>query len=139
MQVANWMKIPTVIQEQNSYPGITNKLLAKKAKSICVAYSGLERFFPMNVIHITGNTVREDILDISNKRTVAISNYNLDATKKTLVVLGGSLGARAINVLIEKNLDFFKQNNIQVLRHLFQRSRQCLRQRPKLMSKSQAW
>lgn len=115
MQVANWMKIPTVIQEQNSYPGITNKLLAKKAKSICVAYSGLERFFPKNVIHITGNPVREDILDISNKRTVAISNYNLDATKKTLVVLGGSLGARAINVLIEKNLDFFKQNNIQVL------------------------
>lgn len=115
MQVANWMKIPTVIQEQNSYPGITNKLLAKKAKSICVAYPGLERFFPNNVIHITGNPVRSDILDIANKRSQALETFKLDPNKKTVVVLGGSLGARAINVLIEKNVEFFKKNNIQLL------------------------
>jgi UDP-N-acetylglucosamine--N-acetylmuramyl-(pentapeptide) pyrophosphoryl-undecaprenol N-acetylglucosamine transferase len=115
MQVANWMNIPTVIQEQNSYPGITNKLLAKKAKSICVAYSGLERFFPKNIIQITGNPVRSDILEVNSKRSLALSVFNLDSNKKTLVILGGSLGARAINVLIEKNIEFFKQNNIQVL------------------------
>lgn len=115
MQVANWMKIPTVIQEQNSYPGITNKLLAKKAKSICVAYPGLERFFPKDVIHITGNPVRSDILDIANKRSQALETFKLDPNKKTVVVLGGSLGARAINILIEKNIEFLKKNNIQLL------------------------
>ena len=115
MQVANWMNIPTVIQEQNSFPGITNKLLAKKAKAICVAYDGLELFFPKNVTYITGNPVRSDILHLDNKYEQALQVFNLNASKKTLVVLGGSLGARAINNLIEKNLEFFKNNNIQVL------------------------
>jgi len=115
MQVANWMHIPTVIQEQNSYPGITNKLLAKKAKAICVAYTGLERFFPEKVIHITGNPVRSDIVNNSNEQNAAVQALQLNPAKQTVLVLGGSLGARAINVLIEKKLDFFKENNIQVL------------------------
>lgn len=115
MQVANWLKIPTVIQEQNSYPGITNKLLAKKAQTICVAYSGLNRFFINNNIIETGNPVRADILDIESKKYEAINYFKLDSNKKTLVVLGGSLGARTINRLIEANLEDFKKQNIQVL------------------------
>ena len=114
LQVANSMNIPTLIQEQNSYPGITNKLLSKKAKTICVAYQNLERFFPQDKLVLTGNPVRQDILDINSKRTEALSYFNLDANKKTVLVLGGSLGARRINELIASKLDFFAQNNLQV-------------------------
>lgn len=115
MQVANWLHIPTVIQEQNSYPGITNKLLAKKAKSICVAYTSLNKFFPENLIQITGNPVREDILETQTKRSEALRYFNLDVNKKTLVILGGSLGARAINNLIKENLEWITSQNIQLL------------------------
>lgn len=115
MQVANWLNIPTVIQEQNSYPGITNKILAKNAKSICVAYNSLNRFFPDNLIQITGNPVREDILDTDSKKSEALSYFNLDVNKKTLVILGGSLGARAINNLIKDNLEWILSQNIQIL------------------------
>ncbi|UYW00653.1 undecaprenyldiphospho-muramoylpentapeptide beta-N-acetylglucosaminyltransferase [Flavobacterium agricola] len=115
MQVANWMHIPTVIQEQNSYPGITNKLLAKKAKAICVAYPDLERFFPKQLIRITGNPVRSDIATSQSVKQQALQNFQLEPNKKTLVVLGGSLGARAINVLVANNLEFFKNQNLQVL------------------------
>ena len=115
LRVANSMNIPTVIQEQNSYPGITNKLLSKKAKSICVAYENLERFFPKYKIAITGNPVRQDLLDIQDKREEAISHFKLDRNKKTLLVLGGSLGARRINQLIEKELEKFISLNIQVI------------------------
>ena len=114
LQVANSMNIPTLIQEQNSYPGITNKLLSKKSKTICVAYQNLERFFPQDKLVLTGNPVRQDILDINSKRTEALSYFNLDANKKTVLVLGGSLGARRINELIASKLDFFTQNNLQV-------------------------
>lgn len=114
LQMANSMNIPTVIQEQNSYPGITNKMLSKKANAICVAYENLERFFPKEKIVFTGNPVRQDLLDVENKRSEGISYFNLDANKKTLLVLGGSLGARRINQLIEKELDFLLVNGIQI-------------------------
>ncbi len=114
LQVANSMNIPTVIQEQNSYPGITNKLLSKKANAICVAYENLERFFPKNKMVFTGNPVRQDVLDIDSKRSEALSYFNLDDNKKTLLVLGGSLGSRRINQLIAKELDFLIANDVQV-------------------------
>ncbi|MBN8640378.1 MAG: undecaprenyldiphospho-muramoylpentapeptide beta-N-acetylglucosaminyltransferase [Flavobacteriales bacterium] len=114
LQMANSMNIPTVIQEQNSHPGITNKMLSKKANVICVAYENLERFFPKEKIVFTGNPVRQDLLDVDSKRNEGISHFKLDATKKTLLVLGGSLGARRINQLIEKELDFLLANGIQI-------------------------
>jgi UDP-N-acetylglucosamine--N-acetylmuramyl-(pentapeptide) pyrophosphoryl-undecaprenol N-acetylglucosamine transferase len=115
LQMANSMNIPTVIQEQNSYPGITNKLLSKKANTICVAYENLERFFPKEKIVFTGNPVRQDILDIDSKRSEALSYFNLDANKKTLLVIGGSLGARRINQLMAKEIDFLLSNNLQII------------------------
>ncbi|MFN8324525.1 undecaprenyldiphospho-muramoylpentapeptide beta-N-acetylglucosaminyltransferase [Flavobacterium sp.] len=115
LQVANSRNIPTVVQEQNSYPGITNKLLSKKANKICVAYENLERFFPKDKIVFTGNPVRQDLLEIDNKKSEAIAHFNLNATKKTLLILGGSLGARRINQLIEKELEFIQSNDVQVI------------------------
>lgn len=114
LQMANSMNIPTVIQEQNSYPGITNKMLSKKANAICVAYENLERFFPKDKIVFTGNPVRQDLLNVDSKRNEGISYFKLDPNKKTLLVLGGSLGARRINQLIEKELDFLLANGIQI-------------------------
>ncbi|MDP2089020.1 MAG: undecaprenyldiphospho-muramoylpentapeptide beta-N-acetylglucosaminyltransferase [Flavobacteriaceae bacterium] len=113
--VANWLKIPTLIQEQNSYPGITNKLLAKKTAKICVAYDGMEKYFPADKLIKTGNPVRNDLLQVTNVRDEAISFFNLNLQKRTLLVLGGSLGARAINQLIEKNIDYLVSKNIQVI------------------------
>lgn len=115
LQVANSRNIPTVVQEQNSFPGITNKLLSKKANKICVAYENLERFFPKEKIVLTGNPVREDLLNIDAKRNEAITHFNLDANKKTLLVLGGSLGARRINQLIEKEIYNIVSKDIQVI------------------------
>ena len=115
LQMANAMNVPTLIQEQNSYPGITNKLLSKKANVICVAYESLERFFPKEKIVLTGNPVRQDLIDIDSKRAEAISHFNLDPNKKTLLVLGGSLGARRINQLIEKELKKIVSLDIQVI------------------------
>jgi len=115
LKVASMLGIPTVIQEQNSYPGITNKLLSKKANKICVAYENLERFFPQDKIMLTGNPVRQDLLSVGNKRAEGLTYFNLDTNKKTLLVLGGSLGARRINQLIEKELDFLLSQNIQII------------------------
>lgn len=115
LQMANSLKIPTIIQEQNSYPGITNKLLSKKANAICVAYQNLERFFPAAKIILTGNPVRQDLLEIHSKRNEAIKHFNLDANKKTLVVLGGSLGARRVNRLIEKEIYNIVSKDIQII------------------------
>ena len=115
LQVANGFGIPTVIQEQNSFPGITNKLLSKKANAICVAYENLERFFPKEKIVLTGNPVREDLIDFESKKNEAIQHFKLDSTKKTILILGGSLGARRINQLIAKELDFFTSKNCQVI------------------------
>jgi UDP-N-acetylglucosamine--N-acetylmuramyl-(pentapeptide) pyrophosphoryl-undecaprenol N-acetylglucosamine transferase len=115
LQVATSKGIPSLIQEQNSFPGITNKLLSKKANKICVAYDGLERFFPEEKIIKTGNPVRQGLLDIETKRNEAQEVFALEKDKKTLFVLGGSLGARRINELIEKELDFILSLNIQVI------------------------
>jgi len=115
LKMANILGIPTLIQEQNSYPGITNKLLAAKASKICVAYPNLEQFFPKDKIVLTGNPVRQDILNLDDKKEKGIEYYGLDANKKTLVVLGGSLGARRINQLIEKELNYFLDKNIQLI------------------------
>ncbi|MBB1193157.1 undecaprenyldiphospho-muramoylpentapeptide beta-N-acetylglucosaminyltransferase [Flavobacterium sp. SOK18b] len=114
LQAAGISGIHTLIQEQNSFPGITNKLLSKKASKICVAYENLERFFPQSKMIITGNPVRQDLLDIDSKRSEALSYFNLDDNKKTLLVLGGSLGSRRINQLIEKELDFLIASGVQV-------------------------
>ena len=114
LKVASMLNIPTVIQEQNSYPGITNKLLAKRANKICVAYENLERFFPKDKMILTGNPVRQDLINVASK-SEAITYFNLDANKNTLLVLGGSLGARRINQLIEKELDFLLSQNIQII------------------------
>lgn len=114
LKVASMLNIPTVIQEQNSYPGITNKLLAKKANKICVAYENLERFFPKDKMILTGNPVRQDLINEASK-SEAIAYFKLDANKKSLLVLGGSLGARRINQLIEKELDFLLSQNIQII------------------------
>ena len=115
LKVASMLGIPTVIQEQNSYPGITNKLLAKKANSICVAYENLERFFPKEKLHFTGNPVRQDLMEVASKKEEAIAHFKLDASKKTLLILGGSLGARRINQLIEKELGFLLQLDFQII------------------------
>ena len=115
LQVAASKGIPSLIQEQNSYPGITNKLLSKKAKKICVAYDGLERFFPKDKIVKTGNPVRQDLLDIHSKREKAIQHFNLVEDKKTLLVLGGSLGAKAINELLKRELDFLQTQQVQII------------------------
>lgn len=114
VRVASQMGIPTLIQEQNSYPGITNKMLSKKAKTICVAYEGLEKFFPKDKMVFTGNPVRQDIANDTNKQD-ALAHFGLNPSKKTLLVLGGSLGSRRINQLIEKERDFFKKHDIQLL------------------------
>lgn len=115
LQMANMRNIPTVIQEQNSFPGITNKLLSKKANKICVAYENLERFFPKEKMILTGNPVRQDLIDIESKREESIQFFNLDANKKTLLILGGSLGARRVNQLIEKELEHIVSQNMQVI------------------------
>ncbi len=115
LYVAASNKIPSVIQEQNSFPGITNKLLAKKANKICVAYDGLERFFPNEKMIKTGNPVRQDLLDIDTKTVDAKNYFNLKHGKYTLLVIGGSLGSRRINELIEKELDFFDTQNVQII------------------------
>ena len=115
LQVASMRGVPTLIQEQNSFPGIKNKLLSKKVDKVCVAYEGLERFFPKNKLVLSGNPVRQDLLDLEQKRAEAIEFFNLESEKKILLVLGGSLGARRINQLIESKLDYFKALGIQVI------------------------
>lgn len=115
LQMAASSKVPCLIQEQNSYPGITNKLLAKKVQKICVAYDGLERFFPKDKIIKTGNPVRKGLLDIDTKTVKAKDIFDLKHGKYTLLVLGGSLGARRINELIENKLDFFNTHNVQII------------------------
>ncbi len=115
LQMANQQKVPTLIQEQNSFPGITNKLLAKGADVICTAYPDLERFFPAEKIVLTGNPVRQDLIDVESKKEEAFSFFKLKPGKKVLLVLGGSLGARRINELIEENLAEFENKDIQVI------------------------
>ena len=111
LQVASMMKIPTLIQEQNSYPGITNKILAKKVNKICVAYDGMERFFPSDKIIFTGNPVRRDLYDIQINREEAKASFGIDNDHKTVLIFGGSLGARRINESVEGAFDMIKRHS----------------------------
>ena len=115
LKAANQKNIPTLIQEQNSYAGITNKWLAKDAQKICVAYEGMEKYFPSSKIQFTGNPVRQDLLKIDENNEKAIAHFELRPEKKTILVLGGSLGAKKINELIEENIVFFKEQNVQLI------------------------
>lgn len=107
--------VPTLIQEQNSYAGVTNKLLAKKAKRICVAYEGMERFFPKDKIILTGNPVRQDLFSVEPKSEEAYRFFGFESTKKTILVVGGSLGARTINQSIIAELEKLYKTDVQVI------------------------
>ncbi|MBO6033008.1 MAG: undecaprenyldiphospho-muramoylpentapeptide beta-N-acetylglucosaminyltransferase [Prevotella sp.] len=109
------MGIPCLIQEQNSYAGVTNKLLAKKAEKICVAYEGMERFFPAEKIILTGNPVRQALLDTTITREDSIRSFGLDPEKKTILLVGGSLGARTINESMLRHLDLIKESGLQFI------------------------
>jgi len=115
LYAASKMKIPALIQEQNSYPGITNKMLSKRVQSICVAYDNMERFFPAEKIKLTGNPVRNDILNLSGKRDRALEYFKLKDGFKTVFVTGGSLGSKTINESILKHIESFAANNIQLI------------------------
>ena len=115
LKVAGSMGIPTLLQEQNSYAGVTNKLLAKQAKKICVAYDGMERFFDKDKIILTGNPVRQGLRNHEVTREEAIRSFNLDPNKKTILILGGSLGARTINQCLMSNLDKVKASGVQFI------------------------
>ncbi|MDN3596493.1 undecaprenyldiphospho-muramoylpentapeptide beta-N-acetylglucosaminyltransferase [Zunongwangia endophytica] len=115
LHVANKQEIPTLLQEQNSFPGITNKILAKKANVICAAYDEVKRFFPKEKVKKTGNPVRQDLLNIDTKREEAQNFFNLNNNKKTVLVLGGSLGARRVNQLVAQHSDRLKQEDVQLI------------------------
>jgi UDP-N-acetylglucosamine--N-acetylmuramyl-(pentapeptide) pyrophosphoryl-undecaprenol N-acetylglucosamine transferase len=116
MRAASWLGIPIVIQEQNSYAGITNRILARHADHICVAYPGMERVFSEDKIIETGNPVRKDLLELKSKRAEARAFFGLSEQKKTILLFGGSLGARTLNEVMGANTEFFRQHDdIQVL------------------------
>ena len=115
LKVASRKGIPCVLQEQNSYAGITNKLLANKVAKICVAYDGMEKFFPESKIVKTGNPVRGDLVALTSDKASALKFFGLQPNKPTLLVLGGSLGARRVNELLEEKLSFFKTFGIQII------------------------
>lgn len=107
--------IPCLIQEQNSYAGVTNKLLAKKAEKICVAYEGMERFFPADKIVMTGNPVRQNVLETTITKEDARKQFGLSPEKKTILLVGGSLGARTLNESVLQNLDLIAQSGVQFI------------------------
>jgi UDP-N-acetylglucosamine--N-acetylmuramyl-(pentapeptide) pyrophosphoryl-undecaprenol N-acetylglucosamine transferase len=115
LKAATMLGIPTLVQEQNSFPGKTNKLLAKNVNTLCTAYEGLERFFPKEKIRLTGNPVRFEMVNIADKRQEAFDFYQLDSAKKTILVIGGSLGARTLNQAMMEHYNLLQDNNVQVL------------------------
>ena len=115
LKAATSIGIPALLQEQNSYAGITNKILSKKASKICVAYEGMEQFFSKEKIILTGNPVRQDITNVSSKRDEAFEFFKLDKNKKTILVVGGSLGAKGINEAMSEGLQQLADNNIQLV------------------------
>tara|TARA_B110000037_G_scaffold223203_1_gene303880 strand:- start:2307 stop:3398 length:1092 start_codon:yes stop_codon:yes gene_type:complete len=115
LRVASKQKVPTLIQEQNSYPGITNKWLAKRANTICVAYDNLERFFPKEKIVKTGNPIRNAMVEIDGKKQAACEHFGIDPNKKTILIIGGSLGARTLNMSLKKDLKKLIDQDIQVV------------------------
>lgn len=131
LKMAARMGIPTLIQEQNSYAGVTNKLLAKSAKKICVAYEGMERFFDKNKIILTGNPVRQNLFNGKTSREKAIGAFGLNPDKKTILIIGGSLGARTINNCVMQALDKIRQSGVQFIwqtgKMYFEEARQAVR------------
>lgn len=115
LKIASMLNIPTIIQEQNSYPGKTNKFLSKKATKICVAYDGLEEFFPSHKIEITGNPVRAKVVHIEEKREAGIGYFKLDPNKKIVLVVGGSLGAKTLNESFIDKIKLLQENNVQLI------------------------
>ena len=115
LKEAGAMGIPTLLQEQNSYAGVTNKLLAKQASCICVAYEGMERFFPKEKIKLTGNPVRQNLLDNAVAHDDAVRMFGLDPTKKTILIVGGSLGARTLNESMLAAWDVLKESDVQFI------------------------
>lgn len=111
LKMAASMNIPTLIQEQNSYAGVTNKILAKSARMICVAYDGMERFFPKEKIKMTGNPVRKSLIEMRTNRSEAIKTIGLDENKKCVLIVGGSLGARSINEAVLANIEAIRENS----------------------------
>lgn len=115
LKAATNLGVPALVQEQNSYPGITNKLLANKVQKLCVAYDNMDRFFPKEKIMLTGNPVRQDIKNLEAKRIRGIEHFGLDENKKTVLVVGGSLGARTINHAIDAGVEEIAKNDIQLV------------------------
>ncbi len=115
LKAASGFGVPTLLQEQNSYAGVTNKLLAQKASKICVAYDGMEKFFPANKIVKTGNPVRQDLFNVAPKAVEAYEFFGFSPDKKTLLIVGGSLGARTINQSIIAQLDALSKAGIQII------------------------
>lgn len=115
LDAAAKMGIPCLIQEQNSYAGVTNKHLASKARKICVAYEGMERFFPADKIMITGNPVRQNLIETKMSREEAVTSFGLDPKKKTILFVGGSLGARTVNESILRRLDVIRKSEVQII------------------------
>lgn len=107
--------IPTLVQEQNSYAGLTNKLLSKKANTICVAYPEMDKFFPQDKIVYTGNPVRKDILELEGKREMALTHFGLSEGRKTVLILGGSLGAKTLNQAVLKDMNTLEGEGYQLL------------------------
>ena len=115
LKAASKLGIPTLLQEQNSYAGVTNKMLAGKASKICVAYEGMEKFFSKEKIVLTGNPVRQDLFSVESKAQEAYDFFGFDPTKKTLLIVGGSLGARTLNQSVTAELQSISDSGIQVI------------------------
>lgn len=115
LQAAVWAKIPTLIHESNSYPGITNKLLGKNVDTVCVAFQGMKKFFPKSNLIVTGNPVRKEILKLEGKKSRGLEKFNLDPNFPIVLSIGGSQGARSINKALDKSLEQFKERGYQLL------------------------
>ncbi len=115
LRVASKMNVPTLIQEQNSYAGVTNKILGKSVNKVCVAFEEMDKFFPEEKIVLTGNPVRKNVIDIQGKREKALAFFNLDATKKTILIIGGSLGAKSVNDAILPQINRFVEDDVQLI------------------------
>ena len=115
LYIASKLRLPTLIQEQNSYAGLTNKILSNSVETICVAYDNMNKYFPVNKILFTGNPVRNEIFESKVSKKESDDFFKINRSSKVLLVLGGSLGAKNINEFISKNLDFFENNKIEII------------------------
>lgn len=115
LRIASMLKIPTIVQEQNSFPGKTNKILSKTVTKVCVAYENLERFFPAEKIELTGNPVRKKVVEIDGLREKGFEFFGLHSNQKTILVVGGSLGAKTLNESFVNRLKEFQDKNVQLI------------------------